>query len=195
MRLTGRRGNRSSVVDAGRLVDEVVGEMARHRAVSQVMSRHVLSIRGGTSIESAIEELLTEGVDAAPVVDDDGALLGMVTLATLSRARAEREETAERPLRARHRKVTYEVDARGFHDVDPGTAIDEIALDVGALRESAPLAQAAAVMAEQGISRLPVVDGHRRVVGTISALDLLGWWASQDGYVSEPRGRRRKVAS
>jgi len=44
MGMTGRRGNRSSVVDAGRLVDEVVGDMARHRAVSQVMNRHVPSI-------------------------------------------------------------------------------------------------------------------------------------------------------
>jgi CBS domain-containing protein len=194
MRLTGRKGNRTSVVDATRLVDEVVGEMARHRAVSEVMNRRALVFSRDTSLESASEALLEEGVDAAPVVDDDDKLVGMVTLVMLSRARGDRDEVAEAPLRTRFRKVAYEVDARAFHAMELGDTVADAMRAVPALREAAPLAQAAAVMAREGLTRLPVVDGRMRVVGTISALDLLGWWASQDGYGERVR-RPRKVAS
>src|SRR5262245_40299547 len=141
MRLTGRKGNRTSVVDATRLVDEVVGEMARHRAVAEVMSRRALVFAEDTSLESASEALLEEGVDAAPVVDDDGKLVGMVTLAMLARARVEREELAEAPLRTRFRKVAYEVDAQSFHAMELGDTVGDVVRDVPPVREEAPLSQ------------------------------------------------------
>jgi CBS domain-containing protein len=62
------------------------------------------------------------------------------------------------------------------------------------LEATAPLTRAAALMAFEGVSRLPIVDGRQHVVGMLSALDLLRWLGRQDGYTIPAytqRSRRR----
>lgn len=50
-------------------------------------------------------------------------------------------------------------------------------------------------MAFEGVSRLSIIDGERRVVGVLSALDLLRWIGRQDGYsIPEYTQRSRKRA-
>lgn len=51
------------------------------------------------------------------------------------------------------------------------------------LAETVSLSRAAALMAYEQVHRLPVVSTERRVVGVISALDVAGWLARNDGYV------------
>jgi len=50
------------------------------------------------------------------------------------------------------------------------------------LRSSASVTMAAALMAYEGLRQLPIVDVDNRVVGMLSALDVLRWLAQQDGY-------------
>lgn len=197
MGLTGRKGKRWSGVDSARVAGEVIGEMGRSHRVAEVMNRRQLCVRRETTSASALEALLDHGVEGAPVVDDDGRFLGLVTLADLASARTEDDTSAEPPLAVRHRKLVYEVADRGFHALDPGKTVEDVMrTGAGALREAAPLAQAAAVLAGERVPCVAIVDSERRVVGVVGSRDLLAWWARQDGYeapASSPRPR--KVAS
>ena len=46
---------------------------------------------------------------------------------------------------------------------------------------------AAALMAFEGVHRIPVVDDAGRVSGVITTLDVLRWLAQEEGYLA-PRG-------
>lgn len=57
------------------------------------------------------------------------------------------------------------------------------------LPESASLSKAAALMAFEGVHRLPILSNDGKVVGILSALDVLRWLAKQQGYVVPKRAR------
>jgi CBS-domain-containing membrane protein len=61
-------------------------------------------------------------------------------------------------------------------------SVDPIPARAGALRADSSVAAAAAAMAREGVHRLPVVCMQGRPVGVISALDILRWFAEQEGY-------------
>ena len=50
------------------------------------------------------------------------------------------------------------------------------------LEETAPLAYAAALMATEGVHRLPVVALDGKVVGILSSMDVLRWMAEASGF-------------
>ena len=52
-----------------------------------IMTRPVISVGTGTSVAEASRLLVDRGFTAAPVVDDDGRLVGIVTEADLLRGR------------------------------------------------------------------------------------------------------------
>jgi predicted transcriptional regulator len=62
------------------------------------------------------------------------------------------------------------------------------------LQASATVTMAAALMAFEGVRRLPIVDSAQQVIGMLSALDLLRWLGQQDGY-SIPGYTQRARAS
>jgi CBS domain-containing protein len=50
-----------------------------------------------------------------------------------------------------------------------------------------PLGKAAAIMSSENIDLAIVVDFERRVLGLLSALDIVRWFAREDGYVLSRR--------
>ncbi len=51
------------------------------------------------------------------------------------------------------------------------------------LCEDTSLSHAAALMAYEGVQRIPVVSFEGKVVGMVSAMDVVRWLAQHDGYV------------
>jgi CBS domain-containing protein len=43
------------------------------------------------------------------------------------------------------------------------------------VRQGTPIARAAALMAAEGVHRLPVVNENNRIVGLVSSIDVLRW--------------------
>lgn len=122
---------------------------------------------------------MERGVHAAPVLAKGGALSGFVSLCDVQRRRGGGEETE---LRVQVRGGGYAL-GRGFHVQEPlRTVADLMTHPAIYLEATAQLTQAAALMAFEGVSRLPIVDAQQHVVGMPSALDLLRWVGRQDGY-------------
>ena len=74
----------------------------------------------------------------------------------------------------------------GFHATYLArTTVEEIMTPFPcALLETTSIAQAATLMASEGVTHLPVVGPGNRVVGTLTALDVMRWIAHPRGFVT-----------
>jgi acetoin utilization protein AcuB len=116
--------------------------------VSQHMSVPPITIRADADYQSVLALMQEHAVHHVPVLDPDGALVGIVTERDLLLA-------ASRYLQAH---------------VDVG---DIMHRDVVTVAPDTPLQQAAALLARHKIGGLPVVAADGRVVGVITETDLL----------------------
>jgi CBS domain-containing protein len=116
-------------------------------------------------------------------LEASGTLVGFVSLTDLARRRYEQGDTAEIDT-TRARRPGDEALRAGFHPepLAEATVQDIMMPIVITLEESAPIALAAALMAAEGVHRVPIVGTGGTVVGIVSALDVLRWLAHQDGY-------------
>lgn len=158
--------------------------------LEQIMHRDVLCVRRELAIESLGALFLERGISGAPVVDEQGRPIGVVSKTDLVRLMLDGEAwpeapgSKERPIAQTNRGVKYDLGS-GFHlERGPRATVGDIMTPmVISLPADAKVSQAAALMAYEGIHRLVVVDAHGRVVGVISALDVLGGYARRCGYV------------
>lgn len=138
--------------------------------VENVMRSPVLSVKASAPLKDAVAMMLAQGISGLPVVDDAGALVGMVTEGDLLR-RGELGTEKKRP-----RWIEF---FRG-----PGAAADAFVQShgrtVGEVMSAEPvtigpkaaLGEAVELMAQRRIKRLPVVEGGR-MVGIVARSDLV----------------------
>ncbi len=147
--------------------------------VSEVMRRNVPLIREAEDEDAIVETLLAHGVHGAPVVDDDGFLVGFVSTTDLVRARRDDGGTETLDLRGL---------GPGFHAVPVTRTARELMTPVAVdLIETASLAKAALLMASHHLHQIPVVTELGGVVGIVTATDLLFWML--DRIPRRPRRR------
>jgi CBS domain-containing protein len=126
--------------------------------VRDIMSHPVFTVRSTDPIEGAAALLADRRITAAPVVDGDGRLLGIVSEGDLLRDRVPDDPTAHlRPRVSHHRPKVVE-------EVMTGNVVtawlDEDVSDV------------ARTMLHRDVRSVPVLDGGR-LVGIVSRRDLL----------------------
>ncbi len=140
-------------------------ERADCTPVSRIMSLNVQCVTEDVTLPALARCLLSGGYSGAPVVDDEGRPVGVVSKTDLLR-----------------HGVTSEGRVRDIMTSMSFTA-----------HEDQSLSKAAALMAYEGIHRLPVVDAAGKVVGLLSSLDILHWLACKTGNpVPAPRSRRNR---
>lgn len=138
--------------------------------VSSIMSREVITVRSGTSLESVAELMLSRDLSRVPVVDYEQHLLGMVSKTDLVRQTHDAADTQEEPPRGEQ--------MRGFQLHAKGASVDEVmSRSVMAVGETASVQRAAELMAAAHVHGLPVVTVSGRLVGFVSSMDVLGWLA------------------
>ncbi|MCX7704176.1 MAG: CBS domain-containing protein [Planctomycetota bacterium] len=142
--------------------------------VADVMVRNVVAVKSGTSITELARILCQHSVSGAPVLDENGKIIGMVSESDIAAAiNIENEfvESLEPEL--------YDLLARSHIETERKytsgklTVVDEIMFrNVLTVSEETPLKEAARIMAENRIHRLPVIkDGC--LVGMIAAHDII----------------------
>jgi len=114
-------------------------------SVRQIMSAPVRTVCADTSVAAAQETILSGGHSAYPVVDEHGAILGMVSRGDL-----------------------LELDEGGQDRI-----VDHASRDVVAIQPSALARDALHLMLEEEVDHLPVTD-HGRLVGIVTRTDILG---------------------
>lgn len=160
--------------------------------LAHVMSKSVVCVHADTDLDTVTDLLVRHSISGMPVVDAGGRAIGVVSRADVIRDSRERrgmEEVREGTARPRDRDVIEP----GSHVVEPTriTAGEAMTPVVFSLHESANIGQAAALMAFEGVHRLPVVADHGEVVGILSALDVLKWFGRRSGYLIPSTPQRR----
>lgn len=111
--------------------------------VSEVMNRELFSVRPEESVEATREAILALGITGVPVVDEGGNPLGLVSL---------RDLVAQKP---------------------GTTAGERMTRPPAMVPAEARIGEAARRLARTRYHRLIVVDERGRVVGVVSALDII----------------------
>ncbi len=140
---------------------------------AEIMTVKVVSVHPADAVAVVARQLASHGISAAPVLDADGVLLGMVS-----------EGDIMRPFGAKNqmrRAWWLEMLAEGedlapdfleYIKQDNRKAADLMSREVVSVPETALLGEIADILAEHHIKRVPVVrDG--RVVGIVSRADIV----------------------
>jgi CBS domain-containing protein len=119
-----------------------------HQTVRDAMTSNPQAIKPDTTAQEAAKLIKQEDVGSAPIVDDDGKLTGVVT----------------------DRDLAVRILAEGK---SPDTPVSEIASkDLVTIDPDQGLEEAARLMAEHQVRRLPVVEEDGKLVGVLAQADV-----------------------
>jgi CBS-domain-containing membrane protein len=145
--------------------------------VEELMQRDVVTVTPGTSLKVVAGLLLELRISGLPVVDADGEVLGVISEGDIV---AKEQGTA---LASPHRlRWLFRGDERGGdrRDArDAGDAMSAPAITVDPLRS---IADAARLMTEHGVKRLPVVS-QGKLVGIVTRSDLVRAFTRTDAEI------------
>ncbi len=160
----------------------LVSRMTGPFQVRDLMTREVESVRPSDTLISAAHKLLRRQASGAPVVNEDGALVGVIT---------------EHDLLAWHARYVGSIDPEEG-TLDPTAYTRRLQSDTVSsimsrppvsVEESAPLIAAVQLLLERGIRRLPVTR-HGQLVGILSRTDIIQGIAQR---AAEPVSEVRSV--
>ncbi|MFO0870632.1 MAG: CBS domain-containing protein [Pirellulales bacterium] len=129
--------------------------------VHDVMARGVFRVAARQPMSEVARQLLEHGISSAPVVDEQGVCVGILSATDFLRRDAVEERDASVPP---SRRATWQPD-----DV----AATYMTAGVQSVPEGTSLLQAARIMTVQHVHRLPVIDSHGRPLGIISTMDII----------------------
>jgi CBS domain-containing protein len=137
---------------------------------TKVMTRAVVTVPADATVWSAADILLGARISAAPVVDADGRMIGIVSEADLMN----RPELGTAPGRSWLQRLLADeaVLARDYLRSHSHRVADVMTRDVVTAGERTDLKEIASLMQRHGIKRVPIVrDG--KVLGIVSRANLL----------------------
>lgn len=124
--------------------------MQNPKSVRDIMARDLVTFREDTNVQAAIDTLLTHKISGAPVVDEKGSIVGILseidTMATLIQA--------------------------SYHGEGGGCVRDFMTTEVTTVDPEMGIVNLAEFFLKKHFRRLPVVD-HGKLIGQVSRRDVL----------------------
>lgn len=133
--------------------------------VVDLMTTDVIAVSPDTATRDAARLMFRNRVSGLPVVDPMDRLLGIITEADFLRLELAREDNE---MAERYDRV--------------GDVMTE---DVITVDPELPLYEAARIMCDRDVKRLPVVDGSQRLVGIISRSDIVALFTRPDEVIED----------
>ncbi|MGD0705432.1 MAG: CBS domain-containing protein [Trebonia sp.] len=143
--------------------------------VKDVMSTHVIAVRQSAPYKDMAGMLHEQRVSAFPVLDDDNKVIGVVSEADLLTKEA-LEGTVPRTLLSRQERVRKQVNAL--------TAADLMSKPPVTIGPDEPVTQAARLMFDRRVKRLPVISDDGKLIGIVSRSDLLSVYSRPDAQIA-----------
>lgn len=151
---------------------------------ADVMVTSVICVRFDATVESIAETLLTNRISAVPVLDEHGALVGVVSEGDLiHRVEADTE---------RHRSwwlellTSREILAHEFVKSHSRKAADVMTRSVISVKPETPLGEVASLLEKHRIKRVPVMKGGN-IVGIVSRANLIQALVHRDKAIAPDR--------
>ncbi len=143
--------------------------------VKDVMSTHVIAVREMASFKEIATRLREQRVSAFPVIDDDNKVIGVVSEADLLTKEA-LEGTVPRTLLSLTRQ-------RVRSQVNAVTAADLMTKPAVTIGPGEPVTNAARLMFDKRVKRLPVTDDDGRLIGIVTRSDVLSVYSRPDADI------------
>lgn len=140
--------------------------------VSEVMTRDVFTLRPDQTLDEAARILVEQGISGAPVVQGE-EVVGIFSERDLLAAR-----TPPKPPRYLELLggIVFLDDVMEFQrqlEKTVATRVEQLMTrDVATVEADAPLEEAAQIILERGVNRIPVLEGGR-LVGIVTRSDVL----------------------
>lgn len=147
----------------------------REMPVRDVMTVDVVTFAPTDNVQTAMQELVDRGIDAGPVVDESGAVVGMLSTGDL----IVEEARVHFPSVVNFLgvNVTWPFDHKELDDTMSkalGASVGEVmTAEPFTIDVDASVEEAATVMHDQNVSRLPVIDADARLVGIVARGDIV----------------------
>ena len=156
--------------------------MPRDLPVDEIMTTAVVTLHADDSVEDAVRKLTERGISGAPVVDDDGRLLGLLDDSDLILSEAKVHAPSAIEILGAYIPVpgTFKRFEEEVRHALGRTVADLMAAGGPSLGPHATLEDVATTMVGHGVSRVPIVDEGHRVIGIVSRGDLVQAMGRQD---------------
>jgi CBS domain-containing protein len=143
--------------------------------VHEVMTTQVRTVKPGSSLKEAAELLVRQQISGVPVVDADNRVLGVVSEGDI--LFKERGGPKEKSFLASLLDVGLPDMHEKLEARTVGEAMTAPAVTIGPAR---PITEAANLMLEQSVKRLPVVDERGTLLGIVTRADLVRAFVRSD---------------
>lgn len=152
-------------------INRITPSVSLHaKTARELMTPGPLSIHEGASVQEAADFLYTKGISAAPVINEAGRPIGVISLMDL--VWYQRDQCA----RFRSQHEYFQLDTSAGTPVERKeccAVIDIMTPAVFSVKGETPCHQVVEEMVRSKIHRLFVVDEQRILIGVISALDVM----------------------
>jgi CBS domain-containing protein len=145
--------------------------------IKEIMSSDVVTVTTDASLKKVAEILAERRISGLPVVDNDGFVVGVVSEADIL--------FKERGPASRRGVFAWLLDLYGIEGqlkLEARTAGEAMTSPAIVIEPQRAVAEAAHVMLDRRVNRLPVVDG-RRLVGIVTRSDLVSAFARPDEVI------------
>jgi len=148
--------------------------------VKDVMTTSVVAVGETASYKDIIIAMIGRRVSACPVLDVTGRVIGVVSEADLllKELGPEHFDGPGASLRSSGRRGERA-------KADGATAAELMTTPPVTISPAASLAEAARLMHERGVKRLPIVDADGRLAGIVSRLDVLSVFTRPDDQIRD----------
>ncbi|UJR84156.1 HPP family protein [Sandaracinus amylolyticus] len=140
--------------------------------VTRFMASPVITVPHDSALENVRWWLVDRGVGAIPVIDDGGALIGILSTTDALRELGDATSTVDATPRHARARAHGELALSGI------TARDAMTPVVHAVTTGATMARTAQLMARERVHHVVVLDAHGALVGIVSSLDVARWAAA-----------------
>jgi len=160
--------------------------MATHKTLFELtaedlMSRDVVCIPSATSLREAARRLVEGGFTGAPVVDEEGRCLGVLSQTDLTRSLA---QVGPAPAHEEEQEVFADWQLADVERLPGGEVARYLTRVPITAPMSAPVGELAALMCDARVHRVLITCPGGKVVGIVSSLDVLRAVALSDDRVT-----------
>lgn len=144
--------------------------------VKDIMTKEVYTVKIDDTVEECAKLLTDKNLSGAPVVDDDGKLRGIVTEGDLIRRGTNIK--GPKAIEILGGLIYLDTPKKFFEELkkDLGIFVQDVMTDeVITINENATVEEAATLMVEKKIKRLPVLNDNKELVGIISRKDIMNY--------------------
>jgi CBS-domain-containing membrane protein len=143
--------------------------------VRDVMNPNVVEVRASQTMAEAAAVLAAHHISGAPVVDEQGRCVGVLSAADFVHRENRQNVCCEPCLAGREHVLAHEraEEPVAIEAPDEEGVRRHMTSAVQTIAADASMMEAARILCAQHVHRLPVVDERSRVVGMVTSLDLI----------------------